>query len=108
MLKHRYSPSAILAITVAMAAPACGAAYYERPVTSPRVADRAFDHGVNDGYDIGRDDARHHRRPEPERAARFRSADHYYDSHYGSRDDYRRIYRDGFRRATSMIQRYRR
>jgi hypothetical protein len=98
MFKHRYLSAAVLALAVSAATPACAAGlYYQRPIPGQRVADRAFDRGSRDGFDVGRDDARHHRRPEPERASRFRSANHDYDRHYGPRDQYQRVYRDGFR-----------
>jgi hypothetical protein len=98
MLKNRFLSAAVLAGAVAFAAPACTAAYSQRyPVSAPRISDRAFNQGYRDGLDAGRSDARHHRRFSPERAARFRSADHDYNRRYGSRDQYMRIYRDGFR-----------
>jgi len=55
-----------------------------------------FDNGYKDGYDKGREDARDNDSYDPVRHSRYRSADHGYDRRYGSKDDYRRVYRDGF------------
>jgi hypothetical protein len=52
--------------------------------------------GYRDGYQQGMDDARHHHRFEPADAKRYRDGDHDYDSHFGSRDQYRREYRVAF------------
>jgi hypothetical protein len=95
----RYFPAAALALGMAIAAPACTAAYYQRgPVVAPRQ-DRAFDRGLNDGLADGRSDARHHRRFQLEQAERYRSADHGYDRRYGPRPEWERAYRDGFRQG---------
>jgi len=95
---NRFVSTAMLAASVALAAPACTGAYYARyQVGSPRMSDRAFNQGYRDGFDEGRSDARHRRRFDPEGPSRFRSGDHAYNRGYGSRDDYRRAYRDGFR-----------
>jgi len=59
--------------------------------------DLAFDNGYQDGYDKGREDARDNDRYDPARHGRFRSADHGFDRRYGSKVEYQRVYRDGFR-----------
>ena len=94
---NRYFSAAALALSVAVGAPACTAAYYQRgPVVAARQ-DRAFDRGYRDGFDDGRSDARRGRRFQVEEAERFRSADHGYDRGYGARTEWQRVYRDGFR-----------
>lgn len=57
----------------------------------------AFQNGVNDGYEKGRDDARRNRSFDPIRQDWYRSADRHYDSRYGSREQYKDVYRQGFR-----------
>ncbi len=59
----------------------------------------AFDNGYQDGYDKGREDARDNDRYDPARHGRFRSADRGYERRYGSKAEYQRTYRDGFRAA---------
>jgi hypothetical protein len=56
----------------------------------------AFDNGYKDGYDKGREDARDNDSYDPVRHSRYRSGDHGYDRRYGSKDDYKIVYRDGF------------
>jgi hypothetical protein len=67
---------------------------YQRPV-GPQVSPAA-QIGYRDGFDVGRDDARDHESYDPVRSKRYRSADHDYDSRYGSRDEFKREYRVGF------------
>ena len=62
-----------------------------------RYANVAFDNGYNDGLDKGREDSRDRDSYDLNRHSRYRSADHGYENRYGSKDDYRQIYRDGFR-----------
>jgi hypothetical protein len=52
--------------------------------------------GFQDGYDVGRKDARDHESYDPVRSGRYRSADHDYDRRYGSLDGFKRDYRIGF------------
>jgi hypothetical protein len=61
-----------------------------------RYANVAFDNGYNDGLDKGREDARDRDSYDPNRHSRYRSADRGYEGRYGSKDQYRDIYRDGF------------
>jgi hypothetical protein len=56
-----------------------------------------YDQGYSDGYDKGREDGRDNNQYDPNRHSRFRSADHGYNSRYGSKASYQRVYRDGFR-----------
>jgi|SRR5947208_3035743 len=55
--------------------------------------------GYRDGYEVGRNDARDRERFDPVRSSRYRSGDHDYDRRYGSKDEYKRIYRDAFQRG---------
>lgn len=56
----------------------------------------AFDNGYKDGYDKGREDARDNDRYDPVRHQRYRSADHGYNGSYGSKEEYKTVYREGF------------
>jgi hypothetical protein len=56
----------------------------------------AFDNGYKDGYDKGRADARDNDRYDPVRHRRYRSADHGYNGRYGSKEEYKTVYREGF------------
>ena len=56
----------------------------------------AFQNGVNDGYEKGREDARDGKAPDPVRQKWYRSGDRHYDSRYGSKDAYKNEYRTGF------------
>jgi hypothetical protein len=56
----------------------------------------AFQNGVRDGYQKGRDDARSGRYPDAQRQKWYRSGDRDYNGGYGSRDAYRLEYRRGF------------
>lgn len=60
---------------------------------------RAADVGYRDGLEVGRNDARDRESYDPIRSSRYRSADHDYDNRYGSRDEYKRVYRDAFQRG---------
>jgi hypothetical protein len=55
-----------------------------------------FQTGDRDGYEKGREDAQRNNSYDPVRHSRYRSADHDYNSRYGSRDDYKLVYREGF------------
>ena len=68
--------------------------------TRPRIsASLAAQNGYRDGLEAGRKDARDRERFAPERSSRYRSADHNYDSRYGSKDSYKREYRVAFQRG---------
>ena len=55
-----------------------------------------YQNGYRDGLEKGREDARDRDSFDPVRHSRYRSADHGYERRYGSKDEYRLIYRDGF------------
>lgn len=55
-----------------------------------------FQNGDRDGYEKGREDANRNNSFDPVRHSRYRSADHGYNSRYGTKDDYKLVYRDGF------------
>ena len=57
----------------------------------------AYDAGVRDGYEKGREDARDRDAYEPQRHSWYRSGDRNYRSEYGSREQYRDLYRQAFR-----------
>lgn len=70
------------------------------PYTAGRTFGRfdlAAQNGFNDGYAAGLNDARHHDRFDPIGERRYRSGDHGYERHYGSKDLYKATYRDAFR-----------
>jgi hypothetical protein len=56
----------------------------------------AYDNGYRDGLDKGREDRGDNDSFDPVRHSRYRSADRGYNSRYGSRDEYKLAYRDGF------------
>ena len=55
-----------------------------------------FQNGERDGYEKGREDANRNNSYDPVRHSRYRSADNGYNNRYGSRDDYKLVYREGF------------
>lgn len=55
-----------------------------------------FDNGYRDGLEKGREDANRNNSYDPVRHSRYRSADHDYNKRYGSKDQYKLVYRDGF------------
>jgi hypothetical protein len=56
----------------------------------------AVANGYSDGFDKGREDVRDRDRFNPERHGRYRSADRGYRREFGGKDDFRRLYRQGF------------
>jgi hypothetical protein len=56
----------------------------------------AFNNGYTDGVEKGREDVSERRAYDPSRHSRYRSADHLYDRQYGSKDQYKSDYRQGF------------
>ena len=52
--------------------------------------------GERDGYEKGREDARDNDSYDPVRHSWYRSGDRGYNNRYGTRDDYKLVYRDGF------------
>jgi hypothetical protein len=61
-----------------------------------RVNSAAYGNGYRDGIDKGRADAKDRHSFDPVRHSRYRSADRGYDNLYGSKNDYKLVYRDGF------------
>jgi hypothetical protein len=61
---------------------------------------RAQDNGFRDGVYTGEKDAQQRESYNPERSHYYRNATYGYDN-YGSRNEYRRAYRDGFVRGYS-------
>lgn len=55
-----------------------------------------FDNGYREGVEKGREDARRNNSYDPVRHSRYRSADNGYNSRYGTKDQYKLTYRDGF------------
>jgi hypothetical protein len=55
-----------------------------------------FQNGDRDGYEKGREDARDNDSYDPVRHSWYRSGDRGYNNRYGTRDDYKLVYRDGF------------
>jgi hypothetical protein len=56
----------------------------------------AYDNGYRDGLEKGREDARDRDSYDPVRHGWYRSGDRGYNSRYGTRDNYKLAYRDGF------------
>lgn len=81
-----------------------GGVYYPSSRTYPGSArggyggymDAAFQNGSNDGYEKGLEDARKNRSFDPLRHTWYRSGDRDYEGRYGSREEYKDIYRRGF------------
>jgi len=59
----------------------------------------ASDRGYQAGLDRGAEDARNHRRYDPNNSQHYRDGDSGYHSQYGSIQAYRAAYREGFRRG---------
>jgi len=55
-----------------------------------------FNNGYKDGYEKGREDIADRDSYDPVRHSRYRAADHGYDNRYGTKDQYKLVYRDGF------------
>jgi hypothetical protein len=56
----------------------------------------AYDNGYRDGLDKGREDRNDRDSFDPVRHSRYRSADEGYNSRFGSKEQYKLVYRDGF------------
>ncbi len=59
----------------------------------------AFDNGVREGYEKGREDRRKTRSYDPLRHGWYRSGDRHFESRYGSRDEYKNVYRRAFQQG---------
>ena len=64
-----------------------------------RITSAARDAGYRDGLEAGERAARKGDRFDPVREGRYREGDHDYDRRFGSRDEYKRDYRDAFRQG---------
>jgi hypothetical protein len=67
--------------------------YGNRGYGNDRVA---YDNGYRDGLEKGREDARDRDSYDPVRHGWYRSGDRGYNNRYGTRDNYKLAYRDGF------------
>jgi hypothetical protein len=72
-----------------------GPGYGYPPVRDTRYL-TAYDNGVRDGIEKGREDARDRDRFDPRRHRWYRDAERGYDNRFGSREQYRDEYRRGF------------
>ena len=61
-----------------------------------RVNSAAYENGYRDGIEKGHADGKDRHSFDPVRHSRYRSADRGYDKQYGSKNDYKLVYRDGF------------
>lgn len=89
---------------------ACGSVYAQNRRTYPtypgypgsggvyrdRYNNPAYSRGYDDGYRSGVSAARDGDRYDVRRERDYRDADNGYDRRYGSRDQWRQVYRDGF------------
>jgi len=60
------------------------------------ISNPAYETGYRDGLEKGRDDASRRRSYDPHRQSWYRDGDRGYNSRYGSRNEYERLYRDAF------------
>jgi hypothetical protein len=78
---------------------------YGRPGYGSRYGSPAVEHGLREGYEKGREDARKNRSFDPRRHSWYRSGDRHYNGRYGSRDlykeEYRRAFQQGYDRGYS-------
>ena len=66
------------------------------PAASRGSFNAAYDNGYRDGVEKGREDRDDNDSFDPVRHSRYRSADRGYESRYGTREQYKLAYRDGF------------
>jgi hypothetical protein len=66
------------------------------PSSNTRYNSAAYDNGFRDGLEKGREDVQDRDSYDPVRHSRYRSADRGYQSRYGTREQYKLAYRDGF------------
>jgi hypothetical protein len=94
---HRFFTTAVFAGVLAVAGSACASrtGYYRNPA-AVRVDNRAYDQGFQEGRRQGQGDARARRSYDYERHREFRDADGGWGRNAGDRNEYRRVYRDGF------------
>jgi hypothetical protein len=65
----------------------------------------AYDNGYRDGLEKGREDAQDRDSFDPVRHSWYRSGTRGYNSRYGTKDDYKLVYRDGFEAGYSQAYR---
>jgi hypothetical protein len=90
---HRLFSAGALAAAV-LATSACAETYYRYPVAVPRVDQRAYSRGYDEGRVRGENDGRRNRPFDYSRYGEYRSADGGYRG--GDRNAYRDLYRRGF------------
>ena len=103
----RIWPAALLATVVIVSAPACASQAYSARggYASADFERRAVDNGYRQGFDEGRNDARHRRSFSPDRHGAYRDARHDYRGDWerqaygrGFARGFEAGYRDGFER----------
>src|SRR5437870_5801027 len=93
----RYLPVALVAIGLTIATSACASqSYGYRRGTYRDIQQRAYDTGYREGLDNGLNDARRGREFNYARAGAYRDADDGYSRSLGDRDEYRRVFRQGY------------
>jgi hypothetical protein len=97
-LSHRYISALLFVASVGVATPGCAAQIY-RPRggnVSQELQRRAYDNGWSEGVKRGRDDARDGRPVSLDRYKEYRNADKGYRGRDGSKEQYRRAFRQAF------------
>lgn len=69
------------------------------PYGRTTYASPAFENGLREGYEKGREDARRNRSFDPVRHSWYRAGDRHYRSQYGPREAYKDQYRRGFQQG---------
>ncbi len=93
----RLLPAALVVAGVGIATTACASQLYGNQGGGYRQADRrAYDVGYREGLDHGQSDARKGRDYAYAHDDEYRDADRKYNRSYGSREEYRRLFRQGY------------
>jgi len=97
-MTRKHLPALLLAVGVLAAAPACAQTYGYGGYRDYRgdIGRRAYDNGYREGLDKGQSDARRGRSFDFQRHDDYRDADDGYSRSWGNKDDYRRVFRQGF------------
>ena len=94
-IAHRlFQAGAFAAAVLVTSACAAQSPYYRYPQTAPRVDDRAYTRGYDDGLSRGENDGRRNRPFDYARYNEYRNADSGYRG--GDRNEYRSLFRQGF------------
>ena len=104
MNTRRYFPALMLAVGVAMAAPACATQTYgygRNTGYGRELERRAYDNGLREGVQQGQNDARRGRDFSYQRHDEFRDADRGFRRGDGDINMYRRSFRQGFQTGYS-------